>query len=103
MGKANTKCVKGIDNVGNSVNEAFSWEEIAKHNKLEDCWLVVSGKVYDVTKFIPMHPAGEAAIVRKGGTDCTEDFNFHSKNARKLWEPLFIGYVQGEEPSCVIC
>jgi len=31
MGKANTKCVKGIDNVGNSVNEAFSWEEIAKY------------------------------------------------------------------------
>lgn len=28
------------------------------HNKEEDCWLVISGKVYDVTEFLDEHPGG---------------------------------------------
>jgi L-lactate dehydrogenase (cytochrome) len=32
--------------------------EVAKHSSLDDCWIVVNGKVYDLTKFAPNHPGG---------------------------------------------
>jgi hypothetical protein len=28
-------------------------EEIAKHNSRESCWVIVHGKAYDVTEFLP--------------------------------------------------
>lgn len=30
--------------------------EVAQHNKADDLWIVVAGKVYDVTKFLSEHP-----------------------------------------------
>jgi cytochrome b involved in lipid metabolism len=27
---------------------SFSWDEVKKHNKKSDCWLVIDGAVYDV-------------------------------------------------------
>jgi L-lactate dehydrogenase (cytochrome) len=35
-----------------------SVEEISKHNTPEDCWIVVEGKVWDITEFAPEHPGG---------------------------------------------
>lgn len=35
---------------------SVSLEEVAKHNKESDCWIVVDNKVYDVTKFLSEHP-----------------------------------------------
>jgi L-lactate dehydrogenase (cytochrome) len=36
----------------------ISVEEISKHNTPEDCWIVVDGKVWDITDFAPEHPGG---------------------------------------------
>uniref|UniRef100_A0A6N2K9A1 Cytochrome b5 heme-binding domain-containing protein n=1 Tax=Salix viminalis TaxID=40686 RepID=A0A6N2K9A1_SALVM len=30
-------------------SKVYLFDEIAKHNKSKDCWLIISGKVYDVT------------------------------------------------------
>ena len=35
-----------------------SVEEVKKHNSREDCWIVVDGKVWDITAFAPGHPGG---------------------------------------------
>lgn len=35
-----------------------STQEISQHANEEDTWIVVNGKVYDVTKFAPRHPGG---------------------------------------------
>merc|ERR1739845_16091 len=40
-----------------------------------DCWVVVSGQVLDVTKFLGEHPGGELAILTFAGKDATEEFN----------------------------
>lgn len=34
----------------------LSVEDISKHNSPEDCWVVVDGKVWDLTEFAPEHP-----------------------------------------------
>merc|ERR1711988_940745 len=50
-------------------------EEVAKHTSKSDCWVVVSGQVLDVTKFLGEHPGGELAILTFAGKDATEEFN----------------------------
>lgn len=30
----------------------FTWAQVAKHNTPEDCYVVVHGRVYDVTKYL---------------------------------------------------
>merc|ERR1719281_1383391 len=49
--------------------------EVAKHTTKTDCWVVVSGQVLDVTKFLGEHPGGELAILTFAGKDATEEFN----------------------------
>ena len=78
-------------------------QEIRKHNKEDDCWLVSHGKVYDVTPMIRLHPGDIGAILRHGGQDSTIDFDFHGKRARKLWDKYLIGRLEGyANPMCSI-
>jgi cytochrome b involved in lipid metabolism len=53
----------------------LTMEEVAKHNKKGDCWVVLGGKVLNVSKFLPDHPGGELAILTFAGKDATEEFN----------------------------
>merc|ERR1712048_1471695 len=53
----------------------YSLEEVAKHTSKTDCWVVVSGQVLDVTKFLGEHPGVELAILTFAGKDATEEFN----------------------------
>jgi cytochrome b involved in lipid metabolism len=34
----------------------FTREEVAKHCTKEDCWIIIHGKVYDVSEWILFHP-----------------------------------------------
>jgi cytochrome b involved in lipid metabolism len=34
----------------------YSWIEIVKHDKADDCWIVIGGLVYDVSEFVDKHP-----------------------------------------------
>lgn len=37
--------------------KAFSPEEVAKHSKDSDLWVIINNRVYDVTKYAPDHPS----------------------------------------------
>ena len=57
-------------------------------------WIVVAGKVYDCTRYLPDHPGGADSITINAGTDTTEEFEaIHSKKAWKQLEPWYIGDV----------
>lgn len=43
-------------------------EECSKHTTEDSCWLVIHGKVYDVTKFLDEHPGGYDIIITNTGT-----------------------------------
>ncbi|KAJ7594686.1 fumarate reductase [Mycena floridula] len=58
-----------------SESKEYTAAEVAKHNKKDDCWVIVDGKVLNVTEFLPDHPGGEKAILLYAGRDATEEFN----------------------------
>lgn len=57
----------------------YSLADVAKHNKADDCWVVVNGEVLDVTDFLADHPGGKKAILIYAGRDATEEFNMMHK------------------------
>jgi len=75
---------------------AFTRDEVATHYRMDDCWLIAHGKVYDVTPFLAQHPAGDLSILRHAGTDATIDFDFHSPNGCKMWRQYQVGYIEGQ-------
>lgn len=44
--------------------QVYDWDEISKHSRPEDLYLVIEGKVYDVTKFQHEHPYVEREPIR---------------------------------------
>jgi cytochrome b involved in lipid metabolism len=44
------------------------------HNKKEDAWTVINGKVYNITPYLPYHPGGEKELMRVAGRDGTKLF-----------------------------
>lgn len=53
----------------------LSGVEVAKHNNKDSCWVVIHGKAYDVTEFLPEHPGGTKIILKYAGKDATEEFD----------------------------
>jgi len=39
-----------------STNTKISVSELSKHDKVDDLWVAINGKVYDFTSFAPEHP-----------------------------------------------
>merc|ERR1712066_444285 len=54
---------------------AYTKEDVAKHTTKTDCWVILDGKVLDVTSFLSEHPGGELAILTFAGKDATEEFD----------------------------
>ena len=64
----------------------FSREEVARHNTADDCWLIIRGKVYDVTTYVPDHP-GDMKIASKAGLDNTEGF-YGEQHGQSVFEQV---------------
>ncbi|OAX79816.1 hypothetical protein ACJ72_05862 [Emergomyces africanus] len=54
--------------------ELLTGVEVQKHNSRDSCWVIVHGKAYDVTDFLPEHPGGQSIILKYAGKDATEEF-----------------------------
>ncbi|MBN3311108.1 NB5R4 reductase, partial [Amia calva] len=50
-------------------------EELASHNKVDDCWICIRGLVYNVTPYMEYHPGGEQELMRAAGADGTDLFD----------------------------
>ncbi|KAK7691837.1 hypothetical protein QCA50_005241 [Cerrena zonata] len=49
--------------------------EVAAHSSRDSCWIIVHGKVYDVTDFLDEHPGGSKIILKYAGKDATEAYD----------------------------
>lgn len=57
-------------------------EEVALHNTQNDCWIIISGKVYDITEWAPHHPGGAGIARMYAGKEATAEFgDYHSTEA----------------------
>eukprot|EP01101_Sappina_pedata_P008326 TRINITY_DN4586_c0_g1_i1.p1 TRINITY_DN4586_c0_g1~~TRINITY_DN4586_c0_g1_i1.p1 ORF type:complete len:145 (-),score=51.35 TRINITY_DN4586_c0_g1_i1:92-493(-) len=72
-------------------------DEVAQHSEMSDCWLIIHGKVYDVTKFMDDHPGGDQVLADLAGRDATSGFEDigHSSEARRLLEDYYVGDLDG--------
>ncbi|XP_048828609.1 fatty acid 2-hydroxylase [Brienomyrus brachyistius] len=73
----------------------FSRKEVDRHHTKDSCWVLLGNRVYDVTGFLRRHPGGEALILRRSGSDISQEIegppHRHSANARRWMEQYYIG------------
>mmetsp|Transcript_14188 Transcript_14188/g.40212 ORF Transcript_14188/g.40212 Transcript_14188/m.40212 type:complete len:145 (-) Transcript_14188:160-594(-) len=84
-----------------SDKKVYSLADCEKHTAEEDCWLVIHGKVYNVTEMLDEHPGGGDILVSASGRDATDDFEDvgHSGSAREWLEKYYIGEFEGGDVS----
>jgi cytochrome b involved in lipid metabolism len=68
-------------------------DELRTNKTREKFYILVHGKVYNVTKFMDEHPGGDEVLLAEGGQDATEAFEDvgHSDEARALLPGMFVG------------
>ena len=84
---------------GLSPSEEPQWtvEEVARHSAPTDLWLIIDGRVFDVTDFVEEHPGGFEAIMRRPGADNSEGFNGpqHPEKVQQLIGEYYVGRLKG--------
>eukprot|EP01112_Ceratiomyxa_fruticulosa_P017595 TRINITY_DN5508_c0_g1_i1.p1 TRINITY_DN5508_c0_g1~~TRINITY_DN5508_c0_g1_i1.p1 ORF type:complete len:172 (-),score=40.48 TRINITY_DN5508_c0_g1_i1:251-766(-) len=72
----------------------YTLEQVKTHNTPADLWLVIQGKVYNITKFYSEHPGGGEVLLES--TDATAAFEDvgHSMDARNLLNGFYIGDLE---------
>jgi cytochrome b involved in lipid metabolism len=74
--------------------------EVSVHCHENDCWIIINGKVYNVTAFLNEHPGGPEIIQELAGKDATEDFmdTGHSPVAHSTLNKFYVGLAEGDVP-----
>ena len=86
----------------------YTLEEVARHNRVDDCWIVVHDFVYDMTAHVQNHEGWTngskntvlIAVLSAMGCDCTLDFDAaaHSKHAMAQLAAVRIGVLREPNP-----
>jgi cytochrome b involved in lipid metabolism len=110
MGKGSQNKLKDLIEPENSKNESnaekpvYTWAEVRKHNKKNDCWIVINNLVYNVTNFQKQHPGGSRLFHLYAGQDASEVFNaFHKEfdKVSKYSKLYLIGQIDANESKLV--
>lgn len=76
-------------------NVELTLEDVGKHNTAEDLWIILDGKVYDVTKWKTKHPGGELIFMGVAGQDASVAYgSFHNQSiSDKYLKSFEVGFI----------
>lgn len=73
---------------------------LKSHNKKQDAWTAINGKVYNITPYLPYHPGGEKELMRVAGRDGTKLFSLTHAwvNVDFMLDSCLVGFLVPEPP-----
>ncbi|KAJ3069385.1 hypothetical protein HDU98_007514 [Podochytrium sp. JEL0797] len=81
------------------MSKTFTRDEVSRHNKPDDLWVIIDSVVYDLTRFVAAHPGGEHVLFEAAGKDATEEFySLHRHAVLLKFNKFAIGNIAGEKP-----
>ena len=81
------------------LEQKYTLNQVQAHSSLDDCWMVIFDKVYDITNFVYEHPGGDFILLEYAGRDATHPFlsSRHGSLAYKMLDKYWIGILVDEE------
>ncbi|GME73376.1 unnamed protein product [Ambrosiozyma monospora] len=69
--------------------------ELKKHQSVDDCWICLGKKVYNISGYLSYHPGGVDILVRSSGKDGTSMFNKYHRwvNYERILDACFVGFM----------
>jgi uncharacterized protein with NAD-binding domain and iron-sulfur cluster len=83
--------------------EYFTVDDVSKHNKPDDAWIIYKNNVYDITNFIDKHPGGQVIInalgkdVEKVWSEYHVQWHIKNESVQKKLETYKIGSLEIKE------
>lgn len=77
--------------------QTYTLAQVAEKSSPDDCWIIISGNVYDVTDYLTEHPGGADRITPFCGKDATQAFatrggdGTHSSTAQSIKDNYLVG------------
>lgn len=59
---------------GTAQAATYTRTQVAQHATTSDCWTIIGRNVYDLTRYVPLHPGGSREIARICGRAGTSAF-----------------------------
>ncbi|KAJ5995205.1 cytochrome b5 reductase [Penicillium waksmanii] len=75
----------------------YTANDVALHKAKNDIWVIIHGKVYNITNYVRDHPGGADVLRDVAGTDATEAYEDvgHSEDADEILASYLIGTLKG--------
>eukprot|EP01122_Echinamoeba_exundans_P014921 TRINITY_DN6883_c0_g1_i1.p1 TRINITY_DN6883_c0_g1~~TRINITY_DN6883_c0_g1_i1.p1 ORF type:complete len:201 (-),score=27.80 TRINITY_DN6883_c0_g1_i1:53-655(-) len=64
-----------LDPYGGVILRKITTEEVAQHKTAEDCWIILKGRVYSISRYLDYHPGGIPKLMAVAGRDATSLFD----------------------------
>jgi cytochrome b involved in lipid metabolism len=63
----------------------YSLAEVAHHTAANDCWMAIDGQVFDLSAYVPQHPANPSVLLPWCGKEASTAY--HTKNRGRPHSP----------------
>jgi fatty acid desaturase 2 (delta-6 desaturase) len=93
---------KGSHGLPGGGGDSYSWDDVKRHAQDDDKWIVIEGRVYNITQWSKKHPGGSRIIGHYAGQDATEAFQaFHTdmEHVSKYMATLEVGKISADIPN----
>ena len=84
--------------------KTYTPQELAMHTDLNDTWIALDGKVYNVTEWYEHHPGGADVLLGYAGRDASDAFYEvqHSAAGLRILRQFYVGDLEGEDTSDLV-